>query len=55
MSRQSRLESMVKEFIQVDMGEVIDFISDEFEPIEVFSYDELERWALDNGFKKEED
>jgi len=37
------------------LEEAIDWISDHMNPEDVFSSDDLERWATDNGMVKEEE
>jgi hypothetical protein len=39
----------------VEGDELINIVSNNFQPEDVFSVEELEGWAKDNGFVKEED
>lgn len=41
-------------YIDVDDDEIIDYISMTKRPEDVFSYDELRTWALDNDFIEKE-
>jgi hypothetical protein len=43
-----------QQVLNIDLGEVIAFIADRCEPDEVFDDADLDAWALDNGWTKEE-
>ena len=40
-------------YLDIDDDEIIDYITMTKRPEDVFSYDELRAWALDNGFIEE--
>lgn len=39
----------------IDFGDVVEYVAKECMPEDVFDEETLERWALDNGFVREED
>jgi hypothetical protein len=51
----SRLASEIKECVSIDVDDAIDIIQRCFSPDEIFEASELEEWAEDNGYVKEED
>ena len=52
------MKNIIEGLIEINgaqaIDEVIEFISNEFSPDDVFSKDALETWALNNGFVKED-
>jgi hypothetical protein len=38
----------------IDFGDVVEYVAEECMPEDVFNEKTLERWALDNGFTREE-
>jgi hypothetical protein len=51
----SRLADKIKECVSIDVDDAIDVIQRSFSPDEIFEASELEEWAEDNGYVKEED
>ena len=53
-SQQDRnfIEQFVRE-INLDTLFILDWVTDNFDPEDVFENDQLEDWALDNGFVRE--
>jgi len=47
-------ENHMKQFGQYFLDDLLGYIEEEFAPEEVFDTDDLELWALDNGFVREE-
>lgn len=38
----------------IDFGDVVEYVAEKCMPEDVFDEETLERWALDNGFTREE-
>ena len=43
-----------KEFGSYFLDKIVEWITSNMNPEDVFSYGELEEWALDNGFEEQE-
>ena len=39
--------------ISIDFGDVLEYVQKNFEPDDIFDDDELDAWALANGYTKE--
>jgi len=56
MPTPSENEHFIREVIGNDaLEDAVEWIGQNLDPADVFSYSQLEEWALDNGFAMEED
>ena len=46
------IASLIKD-IAIDFGDVLEYVQKNFEPDVIFDDDELDAWALANGYTKE--
>lgn len=47
-----RLKAVISENTYIEVGDIIDYIADSFEPNDIFSDESLSAWVEENGYVK---